>query len=107
MRHNWKFSPDYYRQSLDVLETSLSQLSAYKSWQAFDPGREYPIDSRYAAMPALKLEEDNTIGYGIVSGTAIKVFPDGSVEALGGATHQYIRHSGRVDRISDILPITR
>lgn len=56
---------------------------------------------------ALKLEEDNTIGYGIVSGTAIKVFPDGSVEALGGVTHQYIRHGGRVDRILDILPITR
>jgi dipeptidase E len=55
---------------------------------------------------ALKLEEDNTIGYGIVSGTAIKVFPDGSVEALGGVTHQYIRHGARVDRISDILPIT-
>lgn len=53
MRHNWEFSPDYYRQSLDVLETSLSQLSAYRSWQAFDPGREYPIDSRYTAMPAL------------------------------------------------------
>jgi peptidase E len=54
---------------------------------------------------ALKLEEDNTIGYGIVSGTAIKVSPDGSVEALGGVTHQYIRHGERVDRISDILPI--
>lgn len=55
----------------------------------------------------LKLEEDNTIGYGIVSGTAIKVFPDGSIEALGGATHQYVRYGGRVDRISDILPILR
>jgi phenylacetate-coenzyme A ligase PaaK-like adenylate-forming protein len=53
MRHNWEFSSSYYSQSLDILETSLSQLSAYKSWQAFDPGREYPVDSRYAAMPAL------------------------------------------------------
>ncbi len=53
MRHSWKFSPSYYRQSLDILETALSQLSAYKSWQAFDPGREYPIDTRYAAMPSL------------------------------------------------------
>ncbi len=55
---------------------------------------------------ALKLEKDNTVGYGIVSGTAIKVFPDGSVEALGGAIHQYVRHGEKVVRISDILPIT-
>ncbi len=53
MRYNWEFPPHYYRQSLHVLETSLNQVSAYKSWQAFDPGREHPIDSRYAAMPAL------------------------------------------------------
>jgi len=53
MRHNWEFPPSYYSQSLDILETSLSQLSAYRSWQAFDPGREYPVDVRYAAMPVL------------------------------------------------------
>jgi peptidase E len=55
---------------------------------------------------ALKLEEDNTVGYGIVSSTAIKVFPDGRVEALGGVTNRYIRHGEKVERISDILPIT-
>jgi len=53
MLHSWGFPPDYYKKSLDVLETSLRQVSAYRSWQAFDLGREYPIDSRYAAMPAL------------------------------------------------------
>ncbi len=53
MHFNWGFSPDYYRQSLDVLETSLSQVSAYQSWQAFDPGQGHPVDARYAAMPAL------------------------------------------------------
>lgn len=58
-------------------------------------------------ITALKLKEDNTIGYGIVSGTAIKVFPDGSIEALGGATHQYVRQGARVERISDILPISQ
>ena len=52
----------------------------------------------------LKLEKDNTRGYGIVSGTVIKVFPDGSVEALGGEIHQYAKRNGVVERIEDILP---
>lgn len=52
----------------------------------------------------LALEKDGTTGYGIVSGTAIKVFPDGKIEALGGAIHQYTKHNGKVERIGDILP---
>ena len=52
----------------------------------------------------LKLEKDNTRGYGIVSSTVIKVFPDGSVEALGGEIHQYAKRNGVVERIEDILP---
>ena len=52
----------------------------------------------------LKLEKDNTVGCGIVSGTAIKVFPDGKIEALAGAVHQYQKISGKVGRIEDILP---
>ena len=53
---------------------------------------------------ALRLEEDNVIGYGLVSGAAIRVFADSRVEALGGAIHQFIRHGKRVDRAPDILP---
>jgi peptidase E len=53
----------------------------------------------------LKLGQDNVKGYGIVSGTAIKVSPDGRVEALGGAMHQFLRHGGRVDRLPDLLPV--
>jgi peptidase E len=52
----------------------------------------------------LKLEKDHTIGYGIPSGMAIKVFTDGRIEALGGAVHQYTKQNGIVERISDILP---
>jgi cyanophycinase-like exopeptidase len=52
----------------------------------------------------LALEKDGTTGYGIVSGTAIKVFSDGKIEALGGAIHQYTKHNGKVERIGDILP---
>ena len=53
----------------------------------------------------LAMEKDNTIGYGIVSGTAMKVFPDGKIEALGGAIHQYTKSNGIVKRLNDILPV--
>ena len=53
----------------------------------------------------LALEKDNTTGYGIVSGTAMKVFPDGKIEALGGAVHQYKKVNGKVERVADILPV--
>ena len=54
----------------------------------------------------LALEKENTIGYGIVSGTAMKVYPDGKIEALGGAVHQYAKINGTVKRLADILPAT-
>lgn len=47
------FSPEYYERSRNILEKALRELSAYKSWQAFDPGPGYSINERYAAMPAL------------------------------------------------------
>jgi peptidase E len=53
----------------------------------------------------LALEQDNVRGYGIPSGAAIKVFPDGKIEALGNAVYQYIRHGERVDMAPDILPV--
>ncbi len=56
---------------------------------------------------ALKLEPDNTKGYGIPSGTAIKVSPDGNVEALGGAIYRYARHGEEVERTSDVLPTSK
>jgi peptidase E len=52
----------------------------------------------------LKLEPDNVKGYGIVSGLAIKVFPDGRIKALGGAIHQYIKRGGIAERMVDISP---
>jgi len=52
----------------------------------------------------LKLEKDGTTGCGIVSGTALKVFPDGKIQAFAGAIHQYQKISGKVTRIEDILP---
>ena len=47
------FSPEYNQKSLDILETSLKHLDAYRSWRAFDPGPAYSVDARYMALPAL------------------------------------------------------
>ena len=47
------FSTDYYGRSLNVLETALNEVAAYRSWRVLDPGQEQPIDARYAAMPSL------------------------------------------------------
>jgi peptidase E len=52
----------------------------------------------------LMIKQEDAPGYGLPSGTAIKVSPDGTVEALGGAVHQFIRHIGKVNRGPDILP---
>jgi len=57
MPQDWKFSADYYSRSLDVLETALGEVAAYRSWRAFDPGPAYPVDRRYAAMPALTKQD--------------------------------------------------
>ena len=52
----------------------------------------------------LKLEAGNTTGHGLVTGTSIKVLPEGKVEVLAGIVHRYIRHGEEVERIADILP---
>jgi len=54
----------------------------------------------------LALEQENTRGYGIPSGAAIKVFSDGKVVALGGTIFQYIRHGEKVTKASNIPPVT-
>lgn len=54
---------------------------------------------------ALRLTKNGEIGYGIVSGAAIKVYPDGTVEGIGGAIHLFTRRWNQVIRISDLLPI--
>jgi cyanophycinase-like exopeptidase len=53
----------------------------------------------------LNLEQDNVRGFGIVSGTGLKVYPDGRVEAMGGAVHRYMHCGGKVIRDSDLLPV--
>jgi phenylacetate-coenzyme A ligase PaaK-like adenylate-forming protein len=52
MASPYRFPPGYHKKSLEVLETSLD-LGAYRSWRACDPGPSYPVDVRYASLPAL------------------------------------------------------
>jgi peptidase E len=53
----------------------------------------------------LALEKNGVKGYGLPSGNGIKVFPDGRVEALGGAVPEYLRRDDRVNKAGDILPV--
>jgi peptidase E len=53
----------------------------------------------------LKLEEAGATGYGIATGTALRVFPEGRVEVLGGAVHRYVNRGAKVKRISDEMPV--
>jgi len=53
----------------------------------------------------LTLEKDGAVGYGIATGTALRVFPDGRIEALGGAVHRYVSRGAKVKRLSDVVPL--
>jgi peptidase E len=53
---------------------------------------------------ALSLEKENKPGYGIVTGSCLKVLVSGSVEALGEPVFVYLREAGKVKRQADILP---
>lgn len=98
MTLSWNFSPDYYARSLNMLETSLSGLAAYRSWQALDPGREHPVDTRYAAMPALTKRDIR------------EHFPHGFVPAgrdlkggLASGEIEFVETSGTIDlRVTNI-----
>jgi cyanophycinase-like exopeptidase len=53
---------------------------------------------------ALTLAGEDASGYGIVSGTAIKVTPDGIVQAIGGPTYRYVNQGGKIKRMADLTP---
>jgi phenylacetate-coenzyme A ligase PaaK-like adenylate-forming protein len=92
MPQRWKFSPDYYKRSQDVLETALGKVAAYHSWRAFDPGPEYPVDRRYAAMPAFTkkdirqhfpeglLPNDSDLKNGLANGEIAFVETSGTID---------------------------
>ena len=53
---------------------------------------------------ALELKEENSRGYGIPTGSCLKVFSDGKLEAVGGPVYQYTRHGDQVVKLADIGP---
>ncbi len=77
---------------MDVLEKALKELSAYKSWRTFDPGPRYPIDERYAAMPALTKQEirDHVPGGFVPPGKEIK-------QGLDSGEIEFVKTSGTSD----------
>jgi len=46
----------------------------------------------------------NGVGFGIPTGAALRVGPDGSLTALGAAVHRLASRNGRVERLPDLLP---
>jgi peptidase E len=55
---------------------------------------------------ALLLKNDSAIGYGIPSGACLKIYPDGTPEALGGVITRYGTQKGKVKRQANLAPIS-
>jgi hypothetical protein len=53
---------------------------------------------------ALQLKPDGAVGYGIPSGTFLKAYPDGRLEAPAGAVARYRKINDKVERMLDLLP---
>jgi len=53
---------------------------------------------------ALKLEEEDAQGYGIPSGSCLKVYPDGRMEALDGAVTRFVKRGENITRQPELLP---
>ncbi len=53
---------------------------------------------------AVALCPDCAVGYGITSGTCLKVLPSGDVSALGGAIYRYVRQGDLSKRDLDLVP---
>jgi peptidase E len=53
---------------------------------------------------SLKISDDGQFGYGIPSGAALRVQPDGRVEALVKPVHVFVRRGGKIVRLHDISP---
>lgn len=54
---------------------------------------------------ALALEKDGIVGYGITSGSAIRVSPDGEIVALGGSVAQYLNQHGKIVKKAALKPV--
>jgi peptidase E len=53
---------------------------------------------------ALKLKEEDAQGYGIPSGSCLKVYPDGRTEALDGTITPFLKRGNSIVKQSELLP---
>ncbi|MEI6608646.1 MAG: hypothetical protein WCO53_02755 [Deltaproteobacteria bacterium] len=90
------FSADYYKLSATALETALRHVSAYKDWQAFDPGSSASIDKRFNAMPAISKKDlrertwRNFIPAGMNTDAALKTGTIELVQTSGTISEQVL-----------------
>jgi len=92
INQKWEFSPDYFTRSSKILDTALTQVAVYRSWKTLDPGPVYPVDIRFAALPALTKKDirenfpqglipvERDINQGIVSGEIQLVYSTGTAD---------------------------
>ena len=118
------FLEELYRQGKLFIGTSAGSIMLAKEWVRWrDPDDDssaelFPClgfaevicdthaesDGWEELQAALKLEKENTRGYGIGTGSCLKVYPEGKVEAVGSAVDRYIHHPGKVEKLADLLP---
>jgi len=53
---------------------------------------------------ALRLKDEGAEGYGIPSGSCLKVYPDGRTEALDGAITRFVKRGGNIAGQPELLP---
>lgn len=123
-RHMVNFLAELYQEGTPFFGLSAGSIMLAKAWVRW---RDPDDDATAEIFPCLRLapvlcdthdegggweelqvllmlEKDGATGYGIATGTALRVFPDGRIEALGGAVHQYVNRGGEVKRILDVMP---
>jgi phenylacetate-coenzyme A ligase PaaK-like adenylate-forming protein len=53
LKSRCQYPQEYYSRSSSFLDRALEQVAVYRGWRTLDPGPGYPVDCRFAAMPAL------------------------------------------------------
>ncbi len=62
-------------------------------------------DAWQELLTLLRAAPARTVGYGIVSGAALRVGTDAAITAMGGAVHRFARRQGVVLRLPDLEPL--
>jgi len=56
---------------------------------------------------ALKLKEEDTLGYGIPSESCLKVYADGRMEALDGSITRFLKRGNSIVKQPELLPLNQ